>query len=163
MHHSALFNKHPFIICKNVMVTTELISARYYRILRKAYLRETKLIIIIIICNLYSLKAFYLYIIYAWQQQMLPKKRLFLLQQRHLHQNHSKNQLTLTHSNSFANLIILKTNKTVTNTVYSCQSSYEFLQLYVQFLFLVEICSQIINSVFKLLNMQLKIKPSSTH
>ena len=48
------------------------------------------------------------------------------------------------------------------NTVYSCQSCYEFLQLYVQ-LFLVDICSQIIDSVFALLNVQLKIKPSSTH
>ena len=143
------------------MVTTESISARHYRILRKAYLRETKLIIIVIICNLYSLKAFYLYIIYDNNKCFL-KNVLFLLQQRHLHQNHSKNQLTLTHSNSFANLIILKTNKTVTNTVYSCQSCYEFVQLYVQ-LFLIDICSQIINSVFKLLNVQLKIKPSSTH
>ena len=86
-----------------------------------------------------------------------------MLQQRHVHQNHSKNQLTLTHSNSFADMIILKTNKTVTNTAYSCQSCYEFLQLYVQLLFLVDICSQIINSVFKLLNVQLKRKPSSTH
>ena len=161
MHHSALFNKHPFIICKNVMVTTESIRARHYRILRKAYLRETKLIIVITICNLYSL-LFIIIIIYDNNKCFLKNVR-FLLQQRHVHQNHSKNQFTLTHSNSFANLIILKTNKTVTNTVYSCQSSYEFLQLYVQFLFLVEICSQIINSVFKLLNMQLKIKPSSTH
>ena len=162
MHHSALFNKHPFIICKNVMVTTESISARYYRIVRKAYLRETKLIIILYLLLSVIFIPFYLYIIYDNNTCFL-RNILFMLQQRHVHQNHSKNQLTLTHSNSFADLIILKTNKTVTNTVYSCQSSYEFLQLYVQFLFLVDICSQIINSVFKLLNMQLKIKPSSTH
>ena len=38
----------------------------------------------------------------------------------------------------------------------SCSCTYNLL-------FLVDICSQIIDSVFRLLNMQLKIKPSSTH
>ena len=54
-----LFNKHPFIICKIVMVTTESISARHYHIIRKAHLRKTKIIIIIIICNLYSFLFMY--------------------------------------------------------------------------------------------------------
>ena len=40
------------------MVTTESISARHYHIIRKAHLRKTK-IIIIIICNLYSFLFMY--------------------------------------------------------------------------------------------------------
>ena len=41
------------------MVTTESISARHYHIIRKAHLRKTKIIIIIIICNLYSFLFMY--------------------------------------------------------------------------------------------------------